>query len=1222
MKIVGGEMRLAATDVSNHLACHHLTGLELSAARGECERPKWEAPDLVVIQELGLRHEAKYLKFLEKSGLRVLNLGSGTQVATTTPAGPEGPGDEGRVAAETLAAMEAGVDVIAQGALRSGRWFGRPDVLRKVAGRSRFGDWSYQVYDCKLAKETKATTILQLSFYSELLGEILRAPAVEIKGNVTNPDLTPRGAQKSFSWDEKISTRATNDSGTRQLVRNSAVPVRQIDRQTLPEFMWVVPPGTKGDAFVPERYRVEEFAAYYRYVKGQLERACESGSPAGQETYPEPCLHCDVCRWFRVCENRRRSDDHLSLVAGIRRQQRDQLELWKSDTVAKLAELPIPLKVKPLHGSREGIERVREQARVQVEGRTQKKLIHEPLTVLAGTGFCKLPEPSRGDVFVDLEGDPFAGDDGLQYLFGYAETGEDGKLRYEKRWAFNAEQEKRGFEWFVDAVTTRRKEYPAMHVYHFGVYEPAAFKRLMGLYATREEEIDNMLRAALFVDLHTVFKQALRASVEEYSLKKLEAFCGFQRTVQPEESRAAMRYIEHRLELGRVDEEVPENFREAMEGYNRDDCFATAALRDWLERERAKRLSAGYAVERPQAVDGAPTEELDARQKRVTALVAALTAAVPAEAAARTPEQASTWMLAQLLDFHRRENKATWWEGFRLADLDDDELLEDRAGLAGLKFLNRLAVDKKIPTDRYSFTKQETEVRCDKDVYRDGERFGCVVEMDQAALTVDVKKTRKTAETHPSGVYAWDRPVNVDNHSDSLLRIGDWVHANGVDGKGQFRAVRDLLLRKAPRLLRGETISPLPAEEPKTTACRIVSALDHSVFAIQGPPGAGKTYTGARMICQLVAEGKKVGVSALSHKVIRKLLEEVVGAASQDDVKQLRCMQKLSEHDDMEMIPEISVTRDNEEPLAALMNGTANVLGGTSWLWTRPEFFESVDALFIDEAGQMALADVVAVGQAARNLVLIGDPQQLERPLKGSHPAGAEKSALEHLIGEHKTIPSDQGMLLPETWRMHPNICEFTSEMFYEARLHPRPTLDQQILAGHPWMNGAGLWFVPAHHTGCRNSSAQEVEVVKQIVESLIAPGVRWFWSTTNSKPMTLDQILIVAPYNAQVSDLLVALPNGARVGTVDKFQGQQAPVVIYSLTTSTPEDAPRGMEFLYSLNRFNVATSRAQTAVIVVASPALFEPDCRSPRQMQLANAFCAYLEKAKVVELHDGKN
>jgi predicted RecB family nuclease len=1148
MRIVSGEVRLAATDVSNHLACHHLTSLELSAARGERERPQWEAPDLAVIRELGLRHEARYLAFLEKNGLEVLNL-SGM--------------DEARIVDETRRAMKAGVELIAQGALRCGRWFGRPDLLRKVARPSRFGAWSYEAYDCKLARETKATTILQLAFYSELLGEMQGEP------------------------------------------------------EALPEFMWVVPPGK---AFAAERYRVAEYAAYYRYVKGQLETACENRAAA--ETYPEPCAHCDVCRWFRGCESRRRGDDHLSLVAGIRRQHRNQLELWNAETVAKLAVLPIPLKQKPLHGSREGIERVREQARVQVQARTLETLVHEVLLpVVEATGFCKLPEPSPGDVFVDLEGDPFAGDleagGGQQYLFGFVAAIEDGSRTYEKRWAFNVEEEKSAFEWFVDAAMAQWKKFPAMHLYHFGAYEPGAFKCLMGKYATREEEIDSMLRAGLFVDLHTVFKQALRASVEEYSLKKLESFYGFKRKISPEESRAAMRFVEHRLELGWGRQELPEKFREALEGYNGEDCFSTAALRDWLESERTKLVDAGTPIARPRIADGAAPEELDARQQRVAALTAQLLKNVPLGAAERSAEQAAVWILAQLLDWHRRENKATWWEGFRLAELDDAELLDDRAGLANLRFVKRLSVDRNIPTDRYAFEKQETEARCDKDVYCRGERFGCVASMDLAGATVDIKKTKKTAEVHPAAVYVWDRPMNSDGHADSLLRLGDWVNAASIDAPGEFRGTRDLLLRRAPRLLRGETIQPLPGEEPKATACRIAAALDHSIFAIQGPPGAGKTYNGARMICQLIAAGKKVGVTALSHKVIRKLLEEMLMAAAEGGIRGVQCMQKLNDAEDLDPLEQVAIATDNEVPLRALKSGAANVVGGTSWLWTRPEYFEAVDALFIDEAGQMALADVVAVGQAARSLVLIGDPQQLERPLKGSHPTGAEKSALEHLIGEHKTIPPSMGMLLPETWRMHPRVCEFTSEMFYEGRLQSRDLLQHRVLANHPWLNGAGLWFVPVRHAGSRNSSAEEVAVIDGIVRSLVAPGVQWFRSGTNCKQMGLEDVVVVAPYNAQVGDLLLALPPGARVGTVDKFQGQEAPVVIYSLTTSSPEDAPRGMEFLYSLNRFNVATSRAMTAVIVVGNPRLFEPDGKSPRQMQLANAFCAYLESATTVKL-----
>jgi hypothetical protein len=523
------------------------------------------------------------------------------------------------------------------------------------------------------------------------------------------------------------------------------------------------------------------------------------------------------------------------------------------------------------------------------------------------------------------------------------------------------------------------------------------------------------------------------------------------------------------------------------------------------------------------------------------------------------------------------------------------------------------AATEKVPAKKTASNKPPPEKQEKPKSYQ---RFGCVAAMDLGARTIDIKKTQKTADLNPKAIYAWDAPIKVTTHADALLSLGEWVCANAIDAPGPRRAVRDLLLCKLPRLAGGEELTLLPLEGPVVTACRIATALDHSVFAIQGPPGAGKTFTGARMICKLVSQGKKVAVTALSHKVIRKLLEEVVLAAEVDKTPGVKCMQKLSEGDDLEEIEQIAIARDNVVPLTSLKSGTANVVGATSWMWTRPEYSESVDALFIDEAGQMALADVVALGQAGQNIFLIGDPQQLERPVKGSHPDGAEKSALEHLIGDHKTIPKGLGMLLPETWRMHPKICDFTSELFYEGRLHSRDALKNRVLADHPWLSGAGLWFVPVQHNGNRNSAAEEVEAIAKIVASLTTGKVHWFRGIGNPKVLDLNDILVVAPYNSQVSDLLGILPRGARVGTVDKFQGQEAAVVIYSLTTSSPEDAPRGMEFLYSLNRFNVATSRAMSNVIVVGSPRLFEPECKSPRQMRLANALCRYREMATTVD------
>jgi len=1173
MKSVEKQIRLSATDLSNHLACRHLTNLDLQVARGERTAPDIAAPDLKVIQELGLRHEKRYLAHLAAQGLTVENLGHIPHK------------EEGRLLEETLALTERGAQVIAQGALGDGEWFGRPDVLRRVETPSKRWAWSYEVEDTKLAQETKAATILQLSLYSDLLAKI---------------------------------------------------------QGTTPEFFYVIPPSPD---FKREEYRVSEYAAYYRHVKrrladavrvglpptkaevqktvpasvarGQFELVFEKGSDdAKAPTYPEPVEHCNVCQWFKECDKRRHDDDHLSLVAGIRRQQRVQVIEWGVPTMTELAAIPVPLRQRPKHGSREGMVRAREQARVQVAGRREQSLKHEPiLPVAEGTGYCRLPEPSTGDSFLDLEGDPFVGEQGLQYLFGLAARNPHDDLVYEKRWALNREEEKIGFEWLVDEIIRRKEADPQMHVYHFGSYEPGALKRLMGMHATRENEIDRMLRAGVLVDLHQGFKQGTRASVEEYSLKKIEPIYGFARKTRLEDSRAAMRYVEHRLELGWGDEKLPEPERQTMEGYNSEDCFSLAFLQEWLEKERQALIARDIQVPRPLEKSGDPSERLKKKLDRAEALAERLCKGIQRDPAKRSKEQAAQWLLAQLLSWHRREDKSAWQEGYRLADSTDEELLDERVGLTRMRFLERVREGRgqQVPIDRYSFFPEKSNVRKEKDLYFGDEKFGEVVEIDHTRGIVDVKKTRKCADVHPSTVYVWDAPLNTESQEAALCRIGDWVVANGIDATGQYRAGRDLLLRKPPKLRDGEKLAQLVSETPVNIASRIVLSLEDSVFAIQGPPGSGKTYTGARMICELVKRGMRIGVTALSHKVIRKLLDDVVAAAREKDVESVRCLHRQPEGEESDGV---AVAKgNNEEAWEALNSGKANVVGGVSWLWAPEAAFECVDLLFIDEAGQMSLADVLAVSQAAKKLVLLGDPQQLERPTKGSHPEGAEKSALEHVLDGQKTISEDMGLLLPESWRLHPNICKFTSAVFYERKLKSHAITRSRVLEGHSWLKGAGLWFLPVRHEGNRNSSPEEVEVVARIVEGLLKPQARWFYGAGNSRRLRESDILIVAPYNAQVSDLSARLPR-MKIGTVDKFQGQEAPVVIYSLTTSSPEDAPRGMEFLYSLNRLNVATSRAMSAVMVLGSPRLFEPECRTPRQMQLANALCAYREMAMEVD------
>ncbi len=1086
------------------------------------------------------------------------------QGRTITRLGEGAPTDE-----QTMAAMRAGADVIVQAALASGRWVGRADVLLRVERPSQLGAWSYEALDTKLARETKAGAILQLCLYSELLADV---------------------------------------------------------QGRLPEAMHVVP---RRPEFPLETHHVEDYLAYYRLVRRRLEAAVDAREAAA--TYPEPVPHCEVCRWWRSCDAKRREDDHLSLVAGISRLQMRELESRELATLAALAVEPLPIRWKPNRGARDGYGRVREQARIQLAGRSEHRPMHELLPFVPGRGLANLPAPSPGDLFLDLEADPYVDGGGLEYLFGWAvaEPPPPGTLALEVgppvhdcRWALDRAAERRGFESVVDAIMHRWAIDPSMHVYHYGAYEPSALKRLMGRHATRESEVDRMLRSGRFVDLHAIVKQALRASVEEYSIKRLEPFYGFERVQPLAEAGAAQRVIERGLELGFAVSADDDQAR-IVAAYNRDDCLSALALRDWLEVLRARLEDSGIEISRPMEESADPNEEIDDRDRRAHELAARLRAGVPEDADERNEEQQALWLMAHLLEWHRREDKAPWWEYFRLRERSDDELLDETAALSGLEFVTRVGGTAAAPVHRYRFPAQETRIRPRDKLHvplPDGRGFGSVVEIDFATRRVDVKKTGPCSDLHPPSVFAHDAVPSVVQ-AESLLHLGEWIASHGVDAAGGYRAARDLLLGRGPRLA-VPVDGPLerPGEGGVRAARRLALALDHGALAIQGPPGSGKTFTGARMIVDLVRTGKRVGVCAVSHKVVLNLLDAVVRAAA-EQLSRVACLQKVREKSDT--VPDgITETTDNDEVLTALRSGRAQVAGGTAWLWARKDYREAVDVLFVDEAGQMSLANVLAIAPSASSVVLLGDPRQLEQPIQGSHPDGTAVSALEHVLQGRMTIPSERGLFLEETWRLPPEICTFTSELFYERRLRARGETRNQTISGTGRFDGSGLWFVPVEHDANQSACREEVEVVAGLVEGLLGGGARWRDREGEHHALELRDILVIAPYNAQVADLMARLPQGARVGTVDRFQGQEAPVVVFSLTTSTPQDAPRGMEFLFNPNRFNVATSRAQCACIVVGSPRLFEPDCQTPKQMRLANVFCRFLEVAREVRIDPGSS
>jgi superfamily I DNA and/or RNA helicase len=493
-----------------------------------------------------------------------------------------------------------------------------------------------------------------------------------------------------------------------------------------------------------------------------------------------------------------------------------------------------------------------------------------------------------------------------------------------------------------------------------------------------------------------------------------------------------------------------------------------------------------------------------------------------------------------------------------------------------------------------------------------GKKIGSVRAISLENYTVDIKKTAKTENAHPYAVHVSER-VDPGPLATSLMDLAAAIDEYGLGHNWPYHASKDLLMKRKPRLVGGhEGAHILPGEDPVEGAVRIASTLDRSVLAIQGPPGSGKTYTGATMIIELAKSGKKIGITAVSHKVIRNLAEATIERCNELNLN-ISFTHKVTERSTIlpDEIIEFVGTGSSDNVRAGLNDG--KIACGTAWLWAEDNSREVLDYLFVDEAGQMSLSQVLAASRAAKNLILLGDPQQLEQPQRGSHPEGSDVAALTYLLCGHPTMPEGKGLFLEVTQRLHPEICRFTSELFYEDRLTPLPGLEKQLVGGNTPFDGAGVFYFPVDHRGNQNKSSEEVNAVAGIVAKLLSGG-QWTNAKGKTQPLQQEDILIVAPYNAQVAGLIEKLP-GMRIGTVDKFQGQAAPVVIYSMTASSVEDAPKGMSFLFNPNRLNVATSRAKSVCILVASPRLFQPDCNTIDQMRWANSLCRFRELSQQV-------
>ncbi len=956
---------------------------------------------------------------------------------------------------------------------------------------------------------------------------------------------------------------------------------------TLPEFVSI-----ELGSGLAERIRVSDVLSYWRRLRGRL--ADLLVDDAVGDTRPKPCDHCQFCEFEMVCDAQWREADSLVHVAGVRTADRLKLQQNGVTTIAALAAVDAPVGDLD-EGRRESLVR---QARLQVEARNAPdeqppfELLEAPtmsgdLEAPDPIGFAALPAPDDGDVFLDFEGHPFwHADAELFFLFGLIERTPVGEWDFVAFWAHDKAEEATATKALIDHLAARRVQFPAMHVYHYNHTERSALERLVTEHGVAELALEQMITTGLFVDLLPIVKGAMQVGVEGYGLKHVERLTDYERGHEIDKGSGAV--VEYERWMGSGDDAS----LAMISAYNEDDVRATRALRDWLVAQRP----AGVDWRAPVLGRDDPDAELDGRIEALHAV------------GIDTEEH----LMGDLLGYWRRERQVVNADAYRLSIAPDAEQFESPSAIARLTFQGfeqqisqKTGKPLKWPWARFAFPPQPIDVDIAKGstliVALDEQRwvFFKLEQIDVVAgeLAVTWNGDAEDAGMHPSSLvhYEWYQEgaklTALEELADEMLvgRAGRVGHAVLRRDLPTFTAGRD------PGVFVGDVAA----------ICEWVTGLDRSYVPIQGPPGTGKTFTGAHMIRTLVNAGLRVGVTAMSHAAVDNLMQAVVDRfAEEGDSDRLRAVRKAKDGP----VRGIRYVDDN----ANVARGDFNVVAGTTWLFaSKPMREHPVDVLVVDEAGQLGLADTIAATISASNVILLGDPQQLPQVSQASHPGGAGASALEHLLDGELTVPADRGVLLEETRRMHPDICEFISEVMYGGKLRSHPSCAGQSVAGE-----TGLRWLRAEHTGRSTESPEEAALVAAKVHELL--GRPWTDQHGVTRPLTADDFMVVAPYNDQrrcITEALRADPatRSVEVGTVDKFQGREAAVVLFSMTTSSAEYLPRTADFLFSKHRLNVAISRARCLAYLVCTDELLNTRARDVDEMELIAALCSFVERAR---------
>jgi predicted RecB family nuclease len=1057
---------------------------------------------------------------------------------------------------QTAEAIQSGREIIYQAELFKAPFKGYSDFLFRVDTPSALGDFSYEIGDTKLSRKAKPYHIIQLCCYAEML--------------------------------ETLQGR-------------------------LPESLRII----LGNNEI-KHFRTADFYYYYLQVKQAFLKQQETFDPNQR---PAPIYGDDFKHWTSFAEAYLEEIDHLSRVANITRTQIRRLEDTGIRTLHSLATTQLS-HVPKMDSSI--FERLTQQARLQLESKELDKPKYELVSPPANStiprfGLEFLPPASEYDVFFDMEGYPLV-NGGLEYLFG-ATYLENNQPCFKDWWAHNETEEKLAFEGFIDWAYGRWLADPSMHIYHYASYEVTAMRKLMGKYGTREHEVDEFLRHEVFVDLYKIVRQGIRVGEPSYSIKNIEHLYMEAREGEVKTAGASVVYYERWLELqdGLVWQasEILKDIRD----YNEQDCISTWKLTEWLrniQQENGITWIPPLKDDNDEAAEDSEEESI----KPATELAKRILANIPSNVPQNEVEK---WrvheLLAWLLEFHRREQKPLWWAYFERISMTDFELV-DEPDCLGMLVRTETPPEpvKRSVLFEYQFDpNQETKLKA-------GDKCRFVVDETIYTTTIEtllrnegiakIKLSQQSLQKY--GFEDGNVPKNINlipykfqdykTIEDSIYRtIKVWYETGELP-----QALEDFLYRRRPRLL-AKSEGPLIPDGIDTLdgASNVIQGLDNSALCIQGPPGAGKSYTASRVILELLKRNYTVGITSNSHKAIIHLMEKVAEEASSEGYPLNSVKIRSDKKDGIENNPLVT-NADKITSVVIDSNTGYQLVGGTAWAFSHEYSEGKFDYLFVDEAGQVSIANLVGMSPSTKNIVLLGDQMQLSQPIQGAHPGESGQSILEYYLQGHATIPPEKGIFLEKTYRLHPEICEFISQAVYEGRLQSNEletkkqvlTLPTGVLT-LPFYKPAGILYLPVSHEGNTQCSEEEVAVIQSVLAELLTCQT-YDKNLGQQRPITINDILFVTPYNMQVRMLQEALGSQARVGSVDKFQGQEAPVVIVSMCASSGNDSLRGLEFLLNKNRINVALSRAKSLAIVVGSPTLALTKCTKIDQMTLVNLYC----------------